>query len=170
MTPQRVEHPLAPVWDARSRVLLLGTMPSPRSRAQGFYYGHPQNRFWRVLAAVLGEPLPQSIPEKRGMLLRRGIALWDVLASCEIVGASDASIRNPVPNDLGPLLAGAPIRAVFATGGQAARLYRRWQQPSTGLPITQLPSTSPANCACSWEALCQAYGAILPWLEGPKSV
>lgn len=119
--PAHIVHTIPPVYDARSRVLILGTMPSPKSREQGFYYGHPQNRFWRALAAALDEPAPQTVPEKRALALRRGIALWDVLASCDIEGASDASIQNPVANDLTPILAAADIRAVFTTGRRAAR-------------------------------------------------
>ena len=160
-----IVHPLPPVWDARSRVLLLGTMPSPKSRESGFFYGHPQNRFWRVLAEILGASLPRTNGEKEALLRARGVALWDVLAACEIDGASDASIRDPRPNDLSPILEGADIRAIFATGSKAAALYRRHLQPSTGRPILQLPSTSPANCACSFERLCDGYRAILPYLE-----
>ena len=118
-----IYHTIPPVFDANSRILILGTMPSPRSRAEGFFYGHPQNRFWRVLSAVLEEPLPVSVAEKKAMLLRRGIALWDVLASCEIAGASDSSIRNPVLNDFAPIFSNADIKAVFTTGKTAAKLY-----------------------------------------------
>lgn len=160
-----VKNPFAPVYDARSKVLILGTMPSPKSRENGFYYGHPQNRFWRVLAAVLGEEVPQSVPEKKAMLLRHRIALWDVLAECEITGASDSSIRNPVANDLSVILDHAPVQAVFTTGATAWKLYTRLQKPHTGIEAVRLPSTSPANCAVKMEALTEAYKAILPWLE-----
>ena len=158
-------HSIEPVFDAESRVLILGTMPSPKSREVQFYYGHPQNRFWRVLAAVLGEEVPQSVPEKKAMLLRHRIALWDVLAECEITGASDSSIRNPVANDLSVILNHAPVQAVFTTGATAWKLYTRLQKPHTGIEAVRLPSTSPANCAVKMEALTEAYKAILPWLE-----
>ncbi len=162
---EHIIHSIEPVFDTESRVLILGTMPSPKSREVQFYYGHPQNRFWRVLAAVLGEEVPQSVPEKKTMLLRHRIALWDVLAECEITGASDSSIRNPVANDLSVILNHAPVQAVFTTGATAWKLYTRLQKPHTGIEAVRLPSTSPANCAVKMEALTEAYKAILPWLE-----
>ena len=162
---EHIIHSIEPVFDAESRVLILGTMPSPKAREVQFYYGHPQNRFWRVLAAVLGEELPRSVPEKKAMLLRHRIALWDVLAECEITGASDSSIRNPVANDLSVILDHAPVQAVFTTGATAWKLYTRLQKPHTGIEAVRLPSTSPANCAVKMEALTEAYKAILPWLE-----
>ena len=162
---EHIIHSIEPVFDAESRVLILGTMPSPKSREVQFYYGHPQNRFWRVLAAVLGEEVPRSVPEKKAMLLRHRIALWDVLAECEITGASDSSIRNPVANDLSVILDHAPVQAVFTTGATAWKLYTRLQKPHTGIEAVRLPSTSPANCAVKMEALIEAYKAILPWLE-----
>ena len=155
---EHIIHSIEPVFDAESRVLILGTMPSPKSR-------EVQNRFWRVLAAVLGEEVPQSVPEKKAMLLRHRIALWDVLAECEITGASDSSIRNPVANDLSVILNHAPVQAVFTTGATAWKLYTRLQKPHTGIEAVRLPSTSPANCAVKMEALTEAYKAILPWLE-----
>ena len=162
---EHIIHSIEPVFDAESRVLILGTMPSPKSREVQFYYGHPQNRFWRVLAAVLGEEVPRSVPEKKAMLLRHRIALWDVLAECEITGASDSSIRNPVANDLSVILGHAPVQAVFTTGATAWKLYTRLQKPHTGIEAVRLPSTSPVNCAVKMEALTEAYKAILPWLE-----
>ena len=162
---EHIIHSIEPVFDTESRVLILGTMPSPKSREVQFYYGHPQNRFGRVLAAVLGKEVPQSVPEKKAMLLRHRIALWDVLAECEITGASDSSIRNPVANDLSVILDHAPVQAVFTTGATAWKLYTRLQKPHTGIEAVRLPSTSPANCAVKMEALTEAYKAILPWLE-----
>lgn len=165
MDATTVTHEIQPVFDSRSRVLLLGTMPSPASREQGFYYGHPQNRFWRVLAAIFDEPAPRTIEEKRDMLLRHHIALWDVLASCEIEGASDASIRDAQPNDLARLFDAADIRAVFATGTKAGELYRKLIEPTLGVPCTTLPSTSPANAKMKLADLVDAYGkALLPLL------
>lgn len=165
MDATTVTHEIQPVFDSRSRVLLLGTMPSPASREQGFYYGHPQNRFWRVIAVIFDEPAPQTIEEKRDMLLRHHVALWDVLASCEIEGASDASIRDAQPNDLAHIFDAADIRAVFATGTKAGELYRKLIEPTLGVPCTTLPSTSPANAKMKLADLVDAYGkALLPLL------
>ncbi len=169
MDATTVTHEIQPVFDSRSRVLLLGTMPSPASREQGFYYGHPQNRFWRVLAAIFDEPAPRTIEEKRDMLLRHHVALWDVLASCEIEGASDASIRDAQPNDLARIFDAADIRAVFATGTKAGELYRKLIEPTLGVPCTTLPSTSPANAKMKLADLVDAYGkALLPLLSEPE--
>lgn len=162
---ETVAHPIVPVWNKESRVLILGTMPSPKSREQGFYYAHPQNRFWPVLAKLFEEPTPQGSEQRRAFALQHRIALWDVLASCEITGASDSSIRNPVPNPIEDLLNGSQIRAVFTTGATAFRLYQKLCLPKTGLPASALPSTSPANCRVSFEALCEAYRVILPYLR-----
>ena len=165
MDATTVTHEIQPVFDSRSRALLLGTMPSPASREQGFYYGHPQNRFWRMLAAIFDEPVPRTIEEKRDMLLRHHIALWDVLASCEIEGASDASIRDAQPNDLARIFDAADIRTVFATGTKAGELYRKLIEPTLGVPCTTLPSTSPANAKMKLADLVDAYGkALLPLL------
>lgn len=165
MDATTVTHEIQPVFDSRSRVLLLGTMPSPASREQGFYYGHPQNRFWRVLAAIFDEPAPRTIEEKRDMLLHHHVALWDVLASCEIEGASDASIRDAQPNDLARIFDAADIRAVFATGTKAGELYRKLIEPTLGVTCTTLPSTSPANAKMKLADLVDAYGkALLPLL------
>lgn len=160
---ERVEHPLEPVFDGQSSVLVLGTMPSPRSRETGFYYNHPQNRFWKVMAALFDEPLPTTNEGKRALVLRHGIALWDVLAACSIQGASDGSISACVPNDLGLILDAAPIQAIFCTGAKAAELYGRHCQPATGLECARLPSTSPANAATSLPQLIEAYQAIVPY-------
>ena len=159
-----VVHPLEPLYDERSRVLVLGTMPSPASRERAFYYAHPQNRFWKVMARVLGEELPHTNGERARLLLDHGVALWDVLARCDIQGASDASIRNPVPNDLTRITDVAPIEQIFATGSTAARLYRKLIEPSLGRPVVALPSTSPANARWSLDALVDAYAVIREYL------
>ena len=153
MQLQTIVHTIPPLYDSESRVLLLGSIPSPKSREVGFFYGHPQNRFWRVLAAVLGEEVPISIEDKRAMCLRHHLALWDTIA--------DTSIRNAEPNDIGKLLRESKITRIFATGGKSAQLYRKLIEPKTGVPITQLPSTSPANAAWSLERLIEAYRVIL---------
>lgn len=161
MNLQTVVHTIPPLYDSHSRVLLLGSIPSPKSREIGFFYGHPQNRFWRVLAAVLGEEVPQTIEEKRAMCLKHHVALWDTIARCDIEGASDTSIRNAIPNDIGKLVRESEITRIFATGGKSAELYRKLIEPQLHIPITQLPSTSPANAAWSLERLIEAYRVIL---------
>lgn len=164
MTERQV-HPIAPVFDETSKVLILGSFPSVKSRETGFFYGHPQNRFWRVLAAVLGCPVPTTIDEKRAMLLAHQVAVWDVIASCEITGSSDSSIRNVVPTDLSRILAAAPISAIFCNGGTALRLYQKYQQHSTGTAAIGLPSTSPANATWSLGRLVSAWNVIRTELE-----
>lgn len=159
-----IVHPLEPVYDENSRVLVLGTMPSPKSREYGFYYSHPQNRFWRVVSELYHAPLPQTNEEKTQLLLQNHIALWDVLKSCRIEGADDASIRDPVANDIAGLLAQTNIRAVFTTGTKAAALYRRLCRKQTAINAVALPSTSPANCRhYTYERLLDAYRILLQY-------
>ena len=153
-------HTFDPVYDNHSRVLVLGSFPSVKSREQGFYYGHPQNRFWKVLSAVFSSPVPQSIEEKKKLLLDNGVALWDVAQSCEINGSSDSSMKNVRPNDIYTLLYTTGIDRVFANGKTAARLYERFILPQTNIPITALPSTSPANAAFSLDDLCERWQII----------
>ena len=162
----RVYHTLAPVFDERSRVLILGTMPSPKSREAQFYYAHPQNRFWPTMARLFDEPTPQTSDERHCFALRHGIALWDVLQSCEIEGASDASIRDAVPNELSIVLNNAPVRAVFTTGRRACALYNRLcLHKMTELECICLPSTSPANRRVSDAELQKAYSVIRNYLD-----
>ena len=159
-----LEHPFPPVFDQNSRILILGSFPSVKSREQGFFYGHPQNRFWRVTAAVMACPVPETIEEKHAFLLSNGIALWDVIASCDIAGSSDASITNVVPNDLSRILDAAPVRRIFCNGGTAYRFYRRYDEAVWG-KAEALPSTSPANARSSVQALTERWRAALaPWL------
>ena len=165
MKLETIVHDIPPLYDAESRVLLLGSLPSPKSREAHFFYGHPRNRFWPVLAAVLGEETPETIEEKQAMCRRHHIALWDVIASFRIEGSSDSSIRDAVPTDLSVLLAHAPIRAVFCNGQTAFRLYGRYQEQEIGLPATLLPSTSPANAAYSVPRLLESWRIILPALQ-----
>lgn len=163
---QLIVHDIPPVFAPNSQVLLLGSLPSPKSREQGFYYGHPQNRFWPTLAAVLGEPTPvrEDVAAKTAMLLKHHIALWDVVASCQIAGAADASISQPQANDIAALLAQTQIRAVFCTGATAHKLYQKLCLPQTGLAARLLPSTSPANRRWGAEQLQAAYRAILAYI------
>ena len=158
-----VTHPFPPVCAPDARILILGSFPSPRSREEGFFYMHPQNRFWPLMADLLGAPLPQTNEERAALLRGHGIALWDVLASCEIRGASDASIQNAVPNDLGPLFRQMPLQTVYTNGKTAYRLYQRHSRTQTGLDAVCLLSTSPANCRVSYAELREAWKVITDW-------
>ena len=153
----------APVYNEHSRALILGTWPSPKSREMSFYYGHPQNRFWPMLAALTGEPVParEDIEAKKQIILRHGLALWDTLESCTITGASDASIKDVEPNDLAALVNRLGVQAIFCNGATSGRLYRKYAQPLTGLEAVVLPSTSPANAAFTMPRLLDAWGTAL---------
>lgn len=159
--PQLVLHPFGPLFNENSRVLILGSFPSVKSREQQFFYGHPKNRFWPVLAALTGEPVPASVEEKKKLALQNGIALWDVIASCEIVGSADSSIRNAKPNDIIPILKASGIRKIFTNGKTADALYMRYIFKTTGIQSVCLPSTSPANAAWNMERLLSAWQVIL---------
>lgn len=155
-----IQHPIAPVYNENSNILILGSFPSVKSREQGFFYGHPQNRFWRVLAAVYGNEVPQTVEEKKEFLLRNGVAVWDVIASCEIQGSADSSIKDVVPTDLSEILAQAPVRRIYVNGKKAEQLYRKYQAKQTGIEAVCLPSTSPANAAWGMERLVEAWRVI----------
>lgn len=154
---EALTHTFSPVFDENSRILILGTFPSVKSRENRFYYGHPQNRFWRVTAALTGSSVPQTIEEKKAMLLRGRIAVWDVIASCRIEGSSDSSIRDVVPNDIAGLLEKTDIAAVFCNGGKAYELYVKYCERACGKKAVKLPSTSPANAAWSIERLTESW-------------
>lgn len=156
-----VTHTFDPIFDARSKILILGTFPSVKSRENAFYYGHPQNRFWRLMARLTKEPVPATIAEKKQLLLKHGIAIWDVIAACDIEGSSDSSIQHVVPNDIGALLAKTSITTVCGNGAKACQLYNRYCLGTTGLEIHALPSTSPANAAFSLDRLEELWGAVL---------
>lgn len=156
---EHICHTFEPVYDERSKILILGSLPSVKSREQGFYYGHPQNRFWRVLAAVLSCQVPETIGEKKKMLLVHRIALWDVIESCDIRGSSDSSIKNVVPADIGAVLEKTQIGRIYANGRKSESLYNKYIFPKTKTEITVLPSTSPANAACSLGKLAEVWGA-----------
>ena len=155
-----VKHPFPPLYDENSRVLILGSFPSVKSREQMFFYGHPQNRFWRVLAGVFSCAVPQTIEDKRRFLLSKRIALWDVIASCEITGSSDSSIKNVFANDLRQILEAADIRKIFVNGKTAEKYYKKYTEPVIGREAICLPSTSPANAAWSLERLTEAWQAV----------
>lgn len=165
MEYQTHSHEFPPVWNKQSRILILGSFPSVKSREQGFFYGHPRNRFWKVLSSVFACEEPMTIEEKRKMLLTHGIALWDVIASCEIKGSSDSSIRNVVTNDFSEILQKSQVRAIFTNGQTAGKLYQKYVEKKTGLMATTLPSTSPANAAWTLERLVESYReALEEWL------
>jgi hypoxanthine-DNA glycosylase len=153
-------HTLAPIYDENSRVLILGSFPSVKSREAAFYYGNPQNRFWAVIAAVFGADVPQTAEEKTRLLLQNGVALWDVIRTCEITGSDDASIKNAQANDLSPILQCGNITRIFANGGTAARLYKKLLLTQTGIPAQTLPSTSPANARFSLRDLIDKWQVL----------
>lgn len=153
-------HEFEPVYNEHSRVLILGTFPSVKSREQQFYYGHPQNRFWKVLAALCNAPIPCTIEEKKAFLLSNGIAIWDVIQSCDIIGSSDTSIKNVVPADIPALLQHSSITTIYGNGTKACQLYDKYILSKTGMPIHKLPSTSPANAAFSLEKLITSWSVL----------
>lgn len=155
-----VVHPIPPLYDEKSEILILGSFPSVKSREQAFFYGHPQNRFWQVTAAVFGEAVPVSVPEKKAFLHRNHLALWDVIASCEITGSADSTIRGVVPNDISGILSACPVRAVFVNGKTAEKYYRKYSEPAVGRKAVCLPSTSPANAGWSPERLITAWSVL----------
>lgn len=153
-------HPIAPVFDERSQILILGSFPSVKSREAGFFYGHPQNRFWRVLAAVFDRAEPQTVEDKKRFLLSSHIALWDVIGSCEIEGSADSSIKNAEPNDLRVILDIADIRAIYVNDKTAEKYYNKYARKALGREAICLPSTSPANAAWSLERLVEAWRIV----------
>ena len=153
-------HPIEPVYDERSEILILGSFPSVKSREGKFFYHHPQNRFWKILAAVYGEEVPGTIAEKKQFLLSHGIAVWDVIASCEITGSSDSSIRNVEVNDLNRIIKAGRIVHIYTNGNLADKLYHRYFDGKLALPATRLPSSSPANAAYSLERLVECWRVI----------
>ena len=161
MEYEHIVHSFEPVYDKDSEILILGTLPSVKSRENNFYYGHKQNRFWKVLATLLKEPVPETIEEKKAMLLAHRVALWDVIQSCDIKGSSDSSIKNVQPTDIVMILEKTNMTQIYANGNKAGQLYKRYQFPVTGIEATVLPSTSPANAAWSLARLCEAWKTIL---------
>lgn len=159
-TYTHVSHDFEPVFDENSKVLILGTFPSVKSRENQFYYGHPQNRFWKVIAGLTESEVPQTIEEKKKLLLEHGIAIWDVIESCDIIGSSDSSIKNVVPADIERVVANSKIQNIYANGGTAKKLYEKYSQKKTGREIIGLPSTSPANAAYSLERLLEYWQEV----------
>ena len=157
----RQTHPIPPLYGENSHTLILGSFPSVTSREAGFFYGHPQNRFWRVLSTVFGADVPETVEQKKQLVLSNGLALWDVIASCEITGSSDTSISSVIPNDLDIILKNCNIKRIFANGKTAEKYYNKYQFEKTGIACITLPSTSPANAAYSVEKLCDYWKIIL---------
>lgn len=154
-------HPFPPLYDSNSRILILGSFPSVKSREENFFYGHPQNRFWKVTSEVFKQPLPRTIEEKKDFLHSNGIALWDVIASCDIDKSSDGSIRNVIANDIRPIIDNAPIEKIFVNGKTAQKYYDKYTRPVIGIEAAVLPSTSPANAAWTLNRLTEAWKAVI---------
>ena len=155
-----VNHPITPLFNKHSRVLILGSFPSVKSREQMFFYGHPQNRFWKVVAAVFGKEEPQRIDEKRNLAYECGFAMWDVIASCDISASSDSSIKNVTPNDISVILDSADISRIYVNGKTAYKYYKKYLESQTGIKAVCLPSTSPANAAWNTERLIEEWKVI----------
>lgn len=155
-----IVHPFPPLYDENSQILILGSFPSVKSREAMFFYGHPQNRFWKVTSQIFGAPVPKTIDEKKKFLLSNKIALWDVIASCEIKGSSDSSIKNVVPNDLSEIFKKADIKHIFVNGKTAEKYYNKYTKNTVGKAAVCLPSTSPANAAWTVERLVKAWEII----------
>ena len=155
-----IEHPIPPIYNENSKILILGSFPSVKSRKEGFFYGHPQNRFWKVTSAVFGEDTPHTVEEKKKFLLRNHIALWDVIGSCDINGSADSSIKNVSANDLSVILDHADIKQIYVNGRTAYKYYQKYSEKETGRSAVCLPSTSPANAAWSVERLLTAWKCI----------
>ncbi len=161
MEAERIIHPFPPLFDENSRTLILGSFPSVKSREAMFFYGHPQNRFWKVLSELFGEKLPESISEKRELVLRNNLALWDSIKSCTITGSSDSSVKNVVPNDITGIISNSKIGRIFCNGALSYKMYTKYILPVTGIEAVKLPSTSPANAAYSLERLVSEWKVIL---------
>ncbi|MCI6887336.1 MAG: DNA-deoxyinosine glycosylase [Lachnospiraceae bacterium] len=162
----RVKHEFEPVYNNDSKILILGSFPSVKSRENNFYYGHSQNRFWKLMAQLLHAPVPVTIEEKKALLLEHGIALWDVVSECDIHGSSDLSIRNVIPANINQVLRSADIELIIANGATAFKLYQKYCQEHTGREAVKCPSTSPANAVFTLERLAESWGEVIaPFLS-----
>lgn len=159
------QHPIPPLYNKDSKVLILGSFPSVKSREQMFFYGHPQNRFWKVISAVMNNAEPITIEEKKNFLYDNHIALWDVIASCDITGSSDSSIKNVVANDITEILKKADINQIFVNGKTAERYYNKYIRGRIGREAVCLPSTSPANAAWSTDKLIEVWQTLKKNIE-----
>ena len=161
MEYEHIVHPFPPLFDADSEILILGSLPSVKSRELMFFYGHPQNRFWPLLARLLNEPEPHTVAEKKELVLKHHIALWDTICSCDIIGSGDSSIKNVVPTDLKPILQGSKVSRIYCNGRTSWKYFRRYQERELGIEAQALPSTSPANAAWTMDALASVWKIIL---------
>ncbi|MBE6716451.1 MAG: DNA-deoxyinosine glycosylase [Ruminococcaceae bacterium] len=157
----KINHPFLPLYDENSEILILGSFPSVKSREEMFFYGHPQNRFWKVIAAVTKNQIPETIPQKKELLLKNRIALWDVIASCEITGSSDSSIKNVIPNDITEILNNSKITRIYVNGKTSEKFYNKYIKERTGVSAICLPSTSPANAVWTLDRLISEWKRIL---------
>ncbi len=160
MREESIVHPIPPLYDENCKKLILGSFPSVKSREAMFFYGHPQNRFWKLMAALFDEAYPQTIEEKKSLVLKHHIAMWDTIRSCTITGSSDSSIKDVVPNDLSVILDNSRVERIFCNGATSYRLYMKYIYPTTGVKAVKLPSTSPANAAFNLERLLTEWSMI----------
>ena len=158
--PERIVHPIEPLFDKNSETLILGSFPSVKSREAMFFYGHPQNRFWKLLPLIFSSEVPETVEQKKALALSNRIALWDVIGSCTVTGSADSSITDVVPNDLSVILDNSRVGRIFCNGALSHKLYQKHIFPQTGIPAFKLPSTSPANAAWSVERLLEAWRVI----------
>jgi len=161
MQAEKLIHPIPPLYDKDCKILILGSFPSVKSREVNFFYGHPQNRFWKLLALLFDEPVPRTVEEKSSLALRHEIAMWDSIHSCTITGSSDSSIRDVVPNDLSVILDNSRVERIFCNGATSYKLYMKYIYPTTGIKAVKLPSTSPANAAFTLDKLAEHWKAII---------
>lgn len=157
---KKIKHTFEPIFNKDSKILILGSLPSVKSREEGFYYGHPQNRFWSVLSSIYNLEIPKTIDEKIKMLINNNIAIWDVIESCDIIGSSDSSIKNVIPADLSKILNNSNIQNIYANGKTASKLYKKYSEKNTGIKIIELPSTSPANATYTLDRLIEVWKVI----------
>ena len=157
----RIDHPFGPLYGPDSRILILGSFPSVKSREQQFFYGHPQNRFWKVLAIIFNQPIPQNIEDKKNLVLDNGLALWDSIHSCTVIGSSDSSIKDVIPNDIRDIIQNSNINRIFCNGALSHKMYMKYIFPDTGIKAVKLPSTSPANATFSLEKLVEEWKMII---------
>ena len=161
---EKVNHEIPPIYDENSKILILGSFPSVKSRENQFFYHHPQNRFWKVMASIFNEDIPATIEDKKSLLIRNKVALWDVIKSCEIKGSSDSSIRNVVPNDINLILEKSNIQQIFCNGNKSYSLYKKYLEKDTGIKSISLPSTSPANARFNLDMLLHEWRVILGFI------
>ncbi len=161
MSTGRIIHPFPPLFCGESDTLILGSFPSVKSREAMFFYGHPQNRFWKLAAMLFGEPVPETIEEKTALILNNRLALWDSIKSCTITGSSDSSVRDVVPNDLSLIFENSRVNRVFCNGALSHKMYMKYIFPETNVKAVKLPSTSPANAAFSIDRLYEHWKIIL---------